>query len=139
MLVFRGAKISVIVKLKEKYALFILRVYCVAHRTNLIVHTFSKLLLVPKIEALLQSRYNCNHIIMTLIANVDATMMFFPLVVNQHLKPHAFKHRKIFNPQNIGILWYVIKKRWIITIIFEKIIIDLGRLLVCRIQKYYSW
>jgi len=138
MLVFRGAKVSVIIKLKEKYAPFMLRVYCVAHRTNLIVHTFSKLLLVPKIEALLQSRYNCNHIIMTL-ANVDATMMFFPLVVNQYLKPHAFKHRNIFNPQNIGILWYAIKKRWIITIIFEKIIIDLGRLLVCRIKKYYFW
>jgi hypothetical protein len=82
MLDFQGAKISVIIKLKEKYAPFMLRVYCVAHQTNLIVHTFSKLLLVSKIEALLQSMYNCNHIIMRLIANVDATMVFFPLVVN---------------------------------------------------------
>jgi hypothetical protein len=77
MLIFQGAKINVIIKSKEKYAPFMLRVYCVAHRTNLIVHTFSKLLLVSKIEALLQFMYNCNHVIMTFTANVDATMMFF--------------------------------------------------------------
>ncbi len=48
---------------------------------------------------------------MALIANVDATMMFLPLVINQYLKPHAFKHRNIFNPQNLGILSYVNKKK----------------------------
>jgi hypothetical protein len=76
---------------------------------------------------------------MTLIANVDATMMLFPLVVNQYLKPHAFKHRNIFNPQNLGILCYANKKRWIIIIIFEKFILDLGGLLVSRNKKCYSW
>ncbi len=55
---FQGSKIGVIMQLKEKHVPFLLGVYYVMHRINLIVYTLLWLSLVAKIEAILQYVYN---------------------------------------------------------------------------------
>ncbi len=55
--IFQGAKIGVTTQLKEKFSPYMLGVHCVAHRTNLVIQTLSKLPLVSKIETMLQSIY----------------------------------------------------------------------------------
>ncbi len=61
--IFQGDKNGVIPHLKEKHAPFMLWVHYVAHQTNLVIQTFSKLPLISKIEALLKFKYNyyCAH------------------------------------------------------------------------------
>jgi len=55
ILVFHGVKNVVTTQLKEKFAHYMLGVHCVAHQTNLTIQTLSKLPLMFKIEAMLQS------------------------------------------------------------------------------------
>ncbi len=57
VLIFQGVKSGVTTQLKEKFAPYMLKVHCVAHQTNLVVQKLLKLLLVFKIEAMLQSIY----------------------------------------------------------------------------------
>jgi hypothetical protein len=54
---FKGAKSGVTTQLKEKFAPYMVGVHCVPHQTNLIIQTLSKLPLMFKIEAMLQSIY----------------------------------------------------------------------------------
>jgi hypothetical protein len=52
--IFQRAKNGVIAHLKEKHVPFMLWVHYVAHQTNLVIQTVSKLPLISKIEALLK-------------------------------------------------------------------------------------
>jgi hypothetical protein len=56
--IFQGAKNGLIPHLKEKHVPFMLWVHYVAHQTNLVIQTLSRLPLIFKIEALLKSMYN---------------------------------------------------------------------------------
>jgi hypothetical protein len=58
VLVLQGVKTNVVTQLKKTHTPFMLGVHCFAHKTNLVVQMFSKLLLMSKIEALLQYVYN---------------------------------------------------------------------------------
>lgn len=53
VLVFQGVKNGVIPHLKKKHAPFMPWVHYVAHRTNLVIQTLSRLPLISKIETLL--------------------------------------------------------------------------------------
>jgi hypothetical protein len=49
----------------------------------------------------------CN---IALTANADGSMILPPLVINQYLKPQAFSSRHILTPQNLGIMWLLIRR-----------------------------
>jgi hypothetical protein len=55
--VFQGCCIKVITQLKEKYFPYMMGQHYMAHKTNLVVQVFSNLLMVVKLEELLQSLY----------------------------------------------------------------------------------
>jgi hypothetical protein len=55
--IFKGVKSGVTTQLREKFAPYMVEVPCAAHQTNLTIQTLSKLPLVSKIEAMLQSIY----------------------------------------------------------------------------------
>ncbi len=57
VLIFQGAKSGVTTQLKNKFAPYMLGVHYVAHQTNPVVQTLSKLPMVSKIELMLQSIY----------------------------------------------------------------------------------
>jgi hypothetical protein len=56
--IFQGVKNGVITQIMQKHAPFVSGVHCMAHRTNLVVQTFSALSLVSKLESLLAAMYN---------------------------------------------------------------------------------
>jgi hypothetical protein len=58
MFVFQGCQSIVTQQLKDQEAPFMLGVYCMAHRTNLVVEPLSNLPVVSKLETLRQALYS---------------------------------------------------------------------------------
>jgi hypothetical protein len=73
---FQGVKNGLIPHLKEKRAPFMLWVHYVAHQTNLVIQTLSKLPLISKIEVLLKVMYNYYYTPLKHVA-IDASWLNF--------------------------------------------------------------
>jgi len=74
--IIQGAKNGVIPHLKEMHGPFMLWVHYVAHQTNLVVQTLSKLPLISKIEVLLKFMYNYYCTLLKHVA-IDASWLNF--------------------------------------------------------------
>ena len=61
---------------------------------------------------------------MVLTPNATGTICLRPLIINQYLKLRAFVSKNIHNPKNLGIKWAANKKAWMITVVFEQLILD---------------
>ncbi len=55
--VFQGVKFGLIVLVRTQQAHYFIKIHCAAHQTNLVVQSLSSMLMVSKLENLLQSLY----------------------------------------------------------------------------------
>lgn len=70
-----------------------------------------------------------------LCANMDGSIKLPPLVINKSLKPRAFTHRSVRNPENLGLEWYANRKAWMTGEVFSKWLLRFDTTMACRGRK----